>query len=182
MDSDKVNIEKELVDRLKKGDKAAFAQLYDMYSQNLFGISAKITGSEELAADALQDSFIKIWKNIHKYDASKGRLFTWLLNITRNTSIDVLRKVKKEGKVEIQTLDFNVNISSGHQTEIKINEIGVKELIATLAPEQQETLEYLYFRGFTQQEAADALNVPLGTIKTRSRIAVRELKKLFNDT
>ena len=76
---------------LKAGDKKAFEYLYDNYSAELFGIINNILSSQEIAEDALQETFIKVWNNIQTYDKAKGRLFTWLLNIARNTALDKLK-------------------------------------------------------------------------------------------
>src|SRR3712207_4079549 len=80
--------EKELVRLLRQREKRGFTLLYDHYSSALYGIIRKIVRSEELAQDVLQDAFVKIWRGIDSYDASKGTLFTWILNVARNTAID----------------------------------------------------------------------------------------------
>lgn len=169
----------QLVERIQSGDKAAFADLYDNYSAALLGVVSKIVRSQEAGEDVVHDAFVKIWKNIQKYDPKKGTLFTWMLNIARNTAIDKLRKIKKEGKVEIQSIDYNVDIAKGHQTTISTNVIGMKDFVAKLAPEQKLMVEYIYFNGYTQQEVSDELGIPLGTVKTRIRSAVIELRKVF---
>lgn len=179
MSNPEIHIELEMVNQIKSGNVEAFERLYDNYSKALFGVSSKIVRSDEIAEDVLQEAFVKIWKKIHSYDASKGRLFTWMLNIVRNTSIDKLRKLKSQGKYEIQELKPNVDLGVNN-SKININHIGVKDLLAKLSPEQQEMIEYLYFNGYTQQEVSDELNIPLGTVKTRSRAALKELKKIFN--
>ena len=167
------------MNQIKRGNSEAFEKLYDNYSKALFGVSSKIVRSDEVAEDVLQESFVKIWKKIHSYDDSKGRLFTWMLNIVRNTSIDKLRKLKSQGKYEIQELKPNVDLGVKN-SKINTNHIGVRELLTKLPPEQQEMIEYLYFNGYTQQEVSDELNIPLGTVKTRSRAALKELRKIFN--
>lgn len=179
MSKPEIHIELELVSQIKNGSAEAFEKLYDNYSKALFGVSSKIVRSDEIAEDVLQESFVKIWKKIHSYDDSKGRLFTWMLNIVRNTSIDKLRKLKSQGKYEIQELKPNVDLGVNN-AKINTNHIGVKELLAKLSPEQQEMIEYLYFNGYTQQEVSEELNIPLGTVKTRSRAALKELRKIFN--
>ena len=85
------DLEKEIVGLLKKGDKRAISIIYENYSSALYGVILKITINEEIAQDALQETFIKVWKNAKKYDSSKAKLFTWLFRIARNTAIDKLR-------------------------------------------------------------------------------------------
>lgn len=176
--SDKILIEK-LVANLKSGDHAAFEMLYDNYSGALYGVIFKIVRSEDDAQDVLQDSLLKIWKNIQKYDAKKGSFFTWMLNISRNSAIDRYRKIRREGKVEIQTLETNVDIESKHVSVTKTDTIGLKEEVNKLSEDHQLMIDYIYFKGYTQQEVADELKMPLGTVKTRIRSAVIELRKVF---
>lgn len=166
-----------LVNRLKTGDQIAFAEMYDRYSGAINGVISRIVRDVEASQDVLQDTFVKVWKNIQSYDSSKGSFFTWMLNIARNTSIDALRKLKKEGKTEIQNWDTAVGVVGAVQQNI--NSIGLRKLVDKLPDEQRIMIEYIYFQGYTQQEVADELNMPLGTVKTRTRLAMRELRKWF---
>lgn len=166
-----------LVKRLKNADEPAFAEMYDRYSGALNGIITRIVRDEEAARDVLQDTFLKVWKNIRSYDSSKGSFFTWMLNIARNTSIDSLRKLKKEGKTEIQNWDTAVSVVGAVQQNV--NTIGLTKLVEKLPAEQKLIIKYIYFNGYTQQEVADELQMPLGTVKTRTRLAMRELRKWF---
>lgn len=166
-----------LVNRLKTGDQGAFAEMYDRYSGAINGVITRIVRDTEASQDVLQDTFVKVWRNIQSYDSSKGSFFTWMLNIARNTSIDALRKLKKEGKTEIQNWDAAVGVVGAAQQNI--NSIGLRKLVEKLPDEQRIMIEYIYFQGYTQQEVADELNMPLGTVKTRTRLAMRELRKAF---
>lgn len=168
-----------LIQQMQAGDRAAFATMYDQYAGALFGIVSKIIKDEAIAEDVLQDAFIKIWKNILRFDASKGSFFTWMLNISRNTAIDKLRKLKNEGKYEIQTADNIVDIAVGNQINQNINQIGLKEMVNKLAPEHRLMVEYIYFNGYTHQEVSEELGIPLGTVKTRIRKALIDLRKVF---
>jgi RNA polymerase sigma-70 factor, ECF subfamily len=170
--------ETELVELLRQKNRKGFAQLYDNYGSALYGIILKIVKIEELAQDVLQDSFIKIWKSIDSYNREKGTLFTWILNIARNTAIDKIRSQDykqhhQNTPIEAKQVDKQAN------TQTDTDHIGLKSLIDRLLPEHQEIIEYLYFKGFTQSEAADSLAIPLGTVKTRVKIALRELRKLI---
>jgi len=166
-----------LVNRLKSGDETAFAEVYDRYSGAINGIILRIVTDSEASQDVLQDTFVKIWKNIQSYDSTKGSFFTWMLNIARNTSIDSLRKLKKEGKTEIREQDISVGMTGVVQQNTNV--IGLSKLVEKLPEEQRLMIEYIYFNGYTQQEVADELDMPLGTVKTRTRLAMRELRKWF---
>lgn len=169
--------EQALVTRLQQGDESALASLYDLYSSSLYGLCLKIVRDDLIAQDVLQDSFINIWKKINSYDSKKGSIFTWMLNICRNKSIDALRKADRErtGKNQIQESDVYIK-----ENTFNINKIGMNDLMMKLPDDQQVVIEYLYYKGFTQKETAEKLNIPLGTVKTKSRMALVELRKYFN--
>ena len=177
MEISKDQFNRDLIIRLQDGDQIAFAIIYDNYSAALFGLISRIVLDPDAAQDVLQDSFVKIWKNASSYSFEKGTFFTWMLNICRNTSIDYLRKVKKEQENKNQMITENVDIEK--QSMMNVNTIGLKNIIDKLPEEQRIIIDYLYFRGFTQQELADELNLPLGTVKTRARNAVLDLKTYF---
>lgn len=166
-----------LVNRLKSGDQTAFSEVYDRYSAALNGIILRIITDQDAAQDVLQDTLVKIWKNIQQYDSTKGSFFTWMLNIARNTSIDSFRKLKKEVKSEIQNTENSVSVLG--TIEQSTNTIGLEKLVEKLSPEQQLMIRYVYFKGYTHQEVSDELDLPLGTVKTRTRLAMRELRKWF---
>ena len=154
--------------------------LYDNYSNALYGIVLKIVRSEEISEDVLQDAFVKIWKNVTSYDASKGTLFTWILNVARNTAIDRIRSQEYKNTAKIQSIDNHVGIIAGQpNTQIKIDHIGLEEIVSHLKPEHQIIIEYIYFKGFTQAEVAETLDIPLGTVKTRVKSAINRLRELF---
>ncbi|TAE27564.1 MAG: sigma-70 family RNA polymerase sigma factor [Cytophagales bacterium] len=175
-----------LIEKLSRRDQQAFHWLYDQYSPALFGVIRKIVHDDEQARDLLQDSFIKIWNNLDQYDASKGRLFTWLLNVARNTAIDSLRSAKASSRPNpanaIHTDSENVYIvDSQHKTDpVPIEHIGVKDMVDQLRPERKMLIDLVYFSGYTHEEAAEVLNLPLGTVKTRIRSALQELKQFFS--
>lgn len=170
-----------LIEKLIQRDQQAFQWLYDQYSPALYGVVLRIVRDDEQAADLLQDIFVKIWKNLDGYDASKGRLFTWMLNVARNTAIDSLRARKTQPASAIRTDDENVHIvDRQHNTEQPNPEhIGIKDIVEKLRPERKQLIDLVYFGGYTHEEAAEKLNLPLGTVKTRVRAALQELKQLF---
>lgn len=165
-----------LVELVQQGNQNAFAELYDNYSAALFGVVTKIVKSEEVAGDVLQDAFVKIWRNINKYDSKKGSIFTWMLNISRNTAIDYYRKNSKMVHQEIQTVASDVSDKSKIQTNQNTDIIGISDKLDKLDKDYQFIIQYLYFEGYTQQEISDEFNIPLGTVKTRARTAIKKLK------
>ncbi|MCO4293930.1 sigma-70 family RNA polymerase sigma factor [Solitalea sp. MAHUQ-68] len=173
--------EEELVTGLKQRQKLAIEALYNMYSAALNGIILRIVHSEEDTSDVLQEVFLKIWNNASNYDPKKGRLFTWMANIARNQALDRLRSKSFRNENKNQELDNSVNtIDSLKSISLSPEHIGIKDLLISLKPEQKVIVDMIYFQGYKQNEVAEALNIPLGTVKTRLRLAIMELRKYFN--
>ena len=169
--------EEDLIELVGSNSEDGFSVLYGNYSAVLYGIALKMVGSEEIAKDVLQDAFVKIWKNFSSYDRSKGRLFTWMLNITRNTAIDYTRS--KEFK---KTSGFTSEVkmeSLSPSSEMKIDHIGMAEVLNLLDAESKLVIETVYMKNYTHSEAAEYLQLPLGTVKTRVRNGLMELRKLM---
>jgi len=166
---------------LRNREKVAVEALYDMYSASLYGVISRIVVDTATAEDVLQDTFVKIWNSFAGYSADKGRLFTWMVNIARNLAIDKLRSKDFKNQNKNQELENNVTfIDEQRNTVYKPELLGIKELVETLKPEQKSILDLVYFKGYTHVEAADELGVPLGTVKTRLRMAIVQLRKYFN--
>ncbi|HJP63336.1 MAG TPA: sigma-70 family RNA polymerase sigma factor [Mucilaginibacter sp.] len=173
--------EEELVRALRNREKIAVEALYDMYSSSLYGVISRIVIDTATAEDVLQDTFVKIWNSFSSYSADKGRLFTWMVNIARNLAIDKIRSRDFKNQGKNQELENNVTfIDEQRNTVYKPELLGIKDLVETLKPEQKSILDLVYFKGYTHVEAADELGVPLGTVKTRLRMAIVQLRKHFN--
>ena len=153
---------------------------YDRYSAALYGAIFRIVKAEEEAEDVLQEALVKIWNAFATYDPSKGRLFTWVLNICRNLSIDRIRSRQHRVGSRTDSLDDSLTaLTQAAPTTFRPEHIGLREITQGLIPEQRVIIDLLYFEGFTQSEAAEHLNLPLGTVKTRARTAIKVLSKII---
>ena len=169
--------QEELLPLVLKKDDRAFTLLYDMYSKSLFSVISNLISDREEAEDVLQESFVKIWKNIETYNDSKGRLYTWMLNITRNTAIDKLRSKGFNNKQKNLSSDNFVHLLDDSNKAInRIDTIGIQEFIKKLKPKCIQLLDLLFFKGFTQQEASEELEIPLATVKTQNRNCINDLR------
>jgi RNA polymerase sigma-70 factor (ECF subfamily) len=167
--------EQELVMLLKQRQQSAFSYLYDNYSAALNSIILNIVPDYEQAADVLQEVFVKIWRQIESYDDNKGRLFTWMLNIARNAAIDMVRSKAWQNSQQ------NKELTEGHfnaagSTQTNIDQIGLRKLVHELKEEHKVLVELSYFKGYTQDEISKMLDIPLGTVKTRLRTALTQLR------
>jgi RNA polymerase sigma factor (sigma-70 family) len=173
--------EEELVYLLKIKDAAGLEYLYDHYSKALYNIILQVVQSEEYAEDVLQETFIKIWNSFDLFDANRGRLYTWMSNLARNLAIDKTRSKDYRNQSQNQDIENHVSgIDVRMSNKLNTDTLGIKTLVDNLKPEQKRLIELIYFNGFTHAEVAEFLEMPLGTVKTRVRAAIIELRKYFN--
>lgn len=158
-------------------DEKAFNHIYTMYSRSLFSVICNLISEREEAEDVLQEVFVKIWKNIDSYDQTKGRFYTWALNIARNTSIDKLRsKGFNNSRKNLSSDNFVHLLDNSNQMGNMIDAIGIREFVKKLKPKCIQIINLLFFKGYTQQEASDELEIPLGTVKTQNRNCINDLR------
>jgi RNA polymerase sigma factor (sigma-70 family) len=172
--------EAELLTGLRQYNNAAFHYLYENYRGALYNVILQLIPDKEIASDVLQEVFITIWKQIDKYDETKGKLFTWMLRLTRNGTINKLRSKIYKSQAKNESLDNYVTVIEKNQPEpATVNLIGLRRQVHQLREDYKNVIELSYYNGFTQEEIANALNIPLGTVKTRLRNALMELRKQF---
>jgi RNA polymerase sigma-70 factor, ECF subfamily len=171
----------DLIFLLKNRNQESFSDLYDSYSRALYGVTFKMVNDNEVAEDILQEVFMKIWKHIDKYDSSKGTLFTWMINITRNVCKDYLRskhyqmqKLVSENSLEKMNIDSK-NAHVTYQDDI----YELYELTQTLNSKYKKIIDLVYIFGYSQDEVSKMLDLPIGTVKTRSRTAIKILRELY---
>lgn len=171
-----------LVKELLKKDNQSFTLLYDNYSKSLYGVIYNLIKNREEAEDVLQEVFVKIWSNIDSYNESKGRLYTWMLNIARNTTIDKLRsKGYNNSQKNLSSDNFVYMLEDNSKTINQIDAIGIRRFINKLKPKCIQIIELLFFQGYTQQETSEELEIPLGTVKTQNRNCMNELRTMINE-
>ena len=162
---------------LRQKDNDAFTYLYDHYAGALFGVIKQIVADTELSNDVLQETFVNVWRRMDSYDESKGRLFTWMLNIARNAAIDKTRSKGFQQSQRQVPLDGEL-IQAGVRPGI--DDYGLKKIILKLKEEHRQLIDLSYFQGYTHEQIAQALDMPLGTVKTRIRTALSQLRALLS--
>lgn len=169
-----------LVVGLKNNDSLAMSALYQMYSDSLYKVISTIVVIEEVAQDLLQETFIKIWKSFAKYDATKGRLYTWMARLARNLSIDYLRSSNYRNATVCEDLsEVGQQVDMTFQTNYNPELIGVKDMTKILTNDQKSALELVYFKGYTHVQAAEELNITLGILRSRLQSSISELRKVY---
>lgn len=168
-----------LIKRIKAQDQTVIAQLYDDYGAALYGVVLRIVGTSEIAEQVVQDSFVKIWRFGASYDETKGRLFTWMVNIARNTAIDATRKASFRNARKTTELD---SVVYGMEGDAMPHEhIGLQKVIDQLDEKYKFLIDKVYFEGYTQSEIVEETGIPLGTVKTRLRQAMKILRSQLKD-
>jgi RNA polymerase sigma factor (sigma-70 family) len=150
--------------------------LYDCFSSTIYGVIGQMVGYGEPAEDALQEVFVKIWKKAPSYKPEKGRVYTWIISITRNHCIDILRSKRNQNESLTSPL-MEEQYKSSYEWDPSI--LGLREVIEKLPKEQADLIRLVYFKGYTQQEISDEFNVPLGTVKSRIRLAMKKLRTIL---
>lgn len=172
--------EVEIVRELKKQTELSFNKLYLNYASLLLGVILKLVSSREVAEDILQETFIKIWRSIDQYDADKGRLFTWMSCLARNTAKDYLKGKNFAKSIRNDDIDsVYTQVNHSHYFRYNTDIIGLRDLVAVLSESQKQILNLVYFQGYTQVEVSHKLHIPLGTVKSKIRLAVKELRCYF---
>lgn len=173
----------DLVDGMRRGSTRALKRTYEMYSNYVFGIALKILGNVQEAEEVTQDVFVKVWKNIQQFDSKRSELRGWIYIMCRSASIDRLRKRKSrpdqlhEKSLEFERMERSQMVHEPHRLERRDK---IDESLSQLRPEYRRSLELAYFKGYTQREIAEELEVPEGTAKSFLRRGLTKLREVFN--
>jgi RNA polymerase sigma factor (sigma-70 family) len=169
--------EEELVKGLKKQDRNAFSYLYEHYAPGMISCIYKIINDKEAAEDLMHDAFLKIWKNIKMYDSTKGRLYTWINNVCRNTAIDATRLAKRTRvrNNNLETLQ-TVTVDTHKVVVNKIDASIVNKKVSGLKTEQRVVIDMAFKHGLSHYEIASTLEMPVGTVKSRLYQGLRIIK------
>ena len=151
----------------------------------MFALARRMLGSQLRAEDAVQEAFLGLWRSAARYDPARGAVRTWLLGMVRNRSIDALRSLGVHERRRIEMEGFEGRIEAHDQTEKDFirdeQATGVRSALATLPPDQRRVLELAYFGGWSQTEIAEHLDLPLGTVKGRTRLGLMKLRSALDE-
>lgn len=172
--------EQRIIASLRSKNQEGMKSLYERYSAAIYGIVCKVIADEEAAKETLQDVFVKIWNNGDKYDANKGRLFTWMVQIARNVAIDTLRSSQFKKGNRTESLPNSVSNNAAHSEEQQERDPALRRIVEQLDQPNRKIIELLYFEDYTQKEVADELGIPLGTVKSKVRKAITQLRTMLS--
>jgi RNA polymerase sigma-70 factor (ECF subfamily) len=176
--------EVDLIRRIGDGDRASFHEFYEKYSGLVVGTAFRVLNDPRDAEDVAQEVFVMIWEKARLYDPSRGKPLTWVVTMTRNKAIDRLRSLQRrfrlrdELEAETNPADFIADRAPADDLEASERESLLRTAVDKLARDQREAIEMAYFGGMTQQEIAERLGEPLGTVKARIRRGLLRLRRL----
>ncbi|MCK9518125.1 MAG: sigma-70 family RNA polymerase sigma factor [Dehalococcoidia bacterium] len=172
-------------------DEAAFAVLYDRYVDLVYSASVRVLADSQLAEDATQDIFVRLWRRPEAFVADRGCFVSWLMSVVRNRSVDELRsrgrRQKREGTPGSETQEAALLMLPAEgddplrAAQVHEDQRLVRRALVDLPADQRTALELAYFGGLTQQEIAIQLGEPLGTVKTRIRLGMQKLRRALQD-
>lgn len=171
--------EAELVQRLYRREESAMRVFDERYGRILYRVIRLLVATDEEAQDVLQESLLKIWSSFARYDAERGRLYTWAVNICRHQAVDHLRAARTRGAGRNTPLDEAPLVRKQPASAYVPEHLDVHANLRWLHPDQRLVIDLHYFQGYTQAEIATQLVLPLGTVKSRCRQAVRHLALLY---
>jgi RNA polymerase sigma factor (sigma-70 family) len=175
----------QLVRLVAEKDADALEVLYDRYGKVAYSLARRILTDEVLAQDVVQEVFLSLWRNAHRFDAGRGTLATYLLSMTHHRAVDVVRREEnlRRRRTSDEVLEFQPDPNPGVEAEAEATErrAEVRAALAQLPPAQREALALAYFGGYTQREVATLVGVPLGTVKTRMAAGMRKLQQALRE-
>lgn len=169
--------EERIISLLKQNDQGVIQLIYEQYSHNLFNVIYRVVKDQNMAEDVFQEVMIKIWRKGHYFDRSKGSLYTWLVRVCKNAAID---KTRSKEYIKASKTSHPEEMRVEHTETKDANQEKVQEMLTQLPEKQKRIVDMAYFQGYTQEEIAKKLEIPLGTVKTRIRLALKHLRKIVN--
>ncbi|MGX8237073.1 RNA polymerase sigma factor [Exiguobacterium undae] len=169
-----------LYHEMRSGDELALEALYEKYERLLFSFAHRFTNNDRLSEEVIQEVWMKIWNGRVDFNTDKGKFSSWILTITRNAALDCLRREKRQPTIEVEERDGGFDEPVERTVIERETASEVRDAVSELKPDQQELIELVYFKGLTQQQISDQLNLPLGTVKTRIRSAIQSLRKIID--
>ena len=180
-------LDSDLMMRVVRGDSTALAELYDHHAAQVFGLCLRILNEPQLAEDMLQEVFVRVWEKAGTYEPGRGEFRTWLMGVTRNMCIDQLRRLRarpqpadpaREGDAPpFEELLTDPEADVPEAASVNERAAIIRRAMAALSQEQRQVIELSYFRGFTRREIARKLKCPEGTVHTRARLALQNLRQ-----
>ncbi|SFM14786.1 RNA polymerase sigma-70 factor, ECF subfamily [Paenibacillus sp. 1_12] len=178
--------DQELMKRIAAKDEEALKQLYDHYEKPIYSFAYRMVRDAMMSEEIVQELFLRIWNTAERFDGTQGKLTSWMFTLTRNITIDLLRKKRSrtpQSMAEPDQLQFVADERMNTELDVEKKWVGeqVKAALDDLNEDQKKVVEWIYYQGFTHQEVSDMHAIPLGTVKSRVRLAMKQLQRHLSD-
>ncbi|HKE97875.1 MAG TPA: sigma-70 family RNA polymerase sigma factor [Actinomycetes bacterium] len=173
-----------LLEQVAEGDLGPpLEALYDRFAGRVYGLGLRLLGDDGLAQELVQETFMRVWRSVGRYDPDRGSVATWVFTIARRIAIDLSRRPSSRPFAEELGPETEklADRATGEIVDRLLIGLDVRDALDSLSPSHREVLELLYLQDLTQAEAASRLDVPLGTVKTRSYHGIRALRHAFEE-
>lgn len=174
----------QLMQRIASQDEQALSLLYERFSGPVYSLARRMVQNTAMAEEVTQDIFLKVWRQAEQWDPAKGKLISWMLTITRYTAIDRLRKEQRRPDLSAAPLDLvsgTLSVNARVDDSLWQDGQALRRLLGELPDDQREAIELAFFQGLTHTMIAEALSLPLGTVKTRVRLGLQKLRALWQE-
>jgi RNA polymerase sigma-70 factor (ECF subfamily) len=174
--------DRHLIQRVAMGEKEALEELYTRYSSQVFSLARFMLRQEALAEEATQDIFLNIWLKASSYNSERGEPRAWIMSVAHHKVVDIIRSRRRNITMtdpkDYETLDLlpSTQMSTAEEAELNLERDRIRKALSILPPAQKEVIVLAYFQGLSQSEIAEKLGQPLGTVKTRVRLAMQKLR------
>lgn len=174
--------DRELMKLVGEKDPAALEWLYDRYERTVYSFAFRMVQDAMTAQEVVQELFLRVWTHSERYDEAQGKLTTWMFAVTRNIAVDMLRSMSVRDRgipVEDTTLHTMADEYADTEAQVELRSEGerMRKVLTELSRDQQQVIDSIYYGGMTQQEVSERYTIPLGTVKSRVRLALKQMKK-----
>ncbi|MCR8633245.1 RNA polymerase sigma factor [Paenibacillus radicis (ex Xue et al. 2023)] len=178
--------DQKLMALITERDEEALKKLYDRYERPVYVFAYRMVADAMMAEEIMQELFLIIWTAPERFDGNQGKLTSWIFTLTRNISIDLLRKKRSrtpEKIAESEVLQYVADERVNTEVEVESKWVGeqVKTAVDGLNKDQKQVVEWIYYQGYTQHEVVERHSIPLGTVKSRVRLAMKQLQQRLRD-
>lgn len=172
----------DLIALVAEGNERALGELYDRFAPMGYGLAVRVLRERELAEDAVQEAFLSLWRFADRFDSRRGTARNWVLTLVHRRSVDLVRRNERRRRQDTQLLSTPLAPSAAETTELDAERRTVQAALALLPEKQRTVLELAYYGGYSQQEIAARLAIPIGTVKSQTYHALHRLQQLLEPT
>jgi len=179
--ADSTRDDSDLLRACSRGDEQALGSLYDRYGKLAYGVALRVLRDAALAEDAVHDAFLNVWRHAGTFDRSRGQASTWILTLVHRRAVDLVRRQQRFNALPAELKTAAPVTAASSMDDDVARRVAVQAALRTLSSEERDVLDLAYWSGLTQAQIATALEIPLGTVKSRTFSALSKLRDALRD-